>query len=80
MAAGDRHPDKDIRKAIKEAQDAGWQVEKNTGRGHRWGTLRCGHGCKLGIWGTPGQGTTFAKRIREAVKKCPHDLSTKTRP
>ncbi|MGH2781424.1 MAG: hypothetical protein ACRDL4_09335 [Thermoleophilaceae bacterium] len=78
MAKGDRHPDKDIRKAIKEALDAGWNVEKNTGGGHRWGTLRCGRGCKLAVWSTPRQPATIAKRIREAVQKCPHDLSATT--
>lgn len=71
MAKGDRHPDKDIRKAIKEAQDAGWDVEK--GKGHRCGTLSCGHGCKVGVWSTPRRPGDIAKRIREAVQKCPHD-------
>jgi hypothetical protein len=68
VAKGDRHPNKDIRKAIKEAEDAGWQVEKNRGKGHRWGTLFCVHGCKLGVWSTPRQPDTIAKRIREKVK------------
>ena len=72
MAKGDRHPDKDIRKAIKEALDAGWQVEK--GKGHRWGTLMCARGCKVGVWSTPRRPGDIAKRIREAVEKCPHDL------
>lgn len=71
MATGDRHPDKDVRKAVKEAQDAGWQVEK--GKNHRWGTLRCGQGCKLAVWSSPKNPMTMAKRIREAVEKCPHD-------
>jgi hypothetical protein len=73
MAKGDRHPDKDIRKAVKEAQDAGWEVEP--GKNHCWGKLKCGEGCKLAIWSTPLNPGTIAKRIREAVQKCPHDLN-----
>lgn len=75
MGSGDRHPSKDIRKAIKEALDAGWTTKK--GKGHRWGTLYCGEGCKLAVWGSPRNAGTIAKRIREKVAKCPHDL-TKT--
>lgn len=69
---GERHPNKDIRKAIKEAQNEGWTLERSSGGGHRWGTLRCGFGCKIGIWGTPRQPTTSAKRIGEAVQRCSH--------
>jgi hypothetical protein len=72
MAKGNRHPDKDIRKAVKEAEDESWEVQP--GKNHRWGTLICGHGCKFAVWTTPQNPTTFAKRIREHVAKCPHDL------
>lgn len=73
MAKGDRHPNKDIRKAITEARDAGWTVD--AGKNHTWGTLKCGYGCKVAVWSTPRNQTTFAKRIREALQKCPHDLN-----
>jgi len=43
-----RHSDKDIRKAIKLALDAGWTLEE--GKGHRFGTLRCGDGCEVAVW------------------------------
>jgi hypothetical protein len=75
MAQSTRHPDKDIRKAIKDAQDTGWKTEKARGTGHRWGTVSCGHGCAVAISGTPRRPGDIAKRIREAVKKCEHDLS-----
>ena len=74
MAKGDRHPDKDIRKAIRGAQEAGWAVEKAKGAGHRWGTLSCGRGCEVAIWSTPRRPGDMAKRIGEAVKKCDHRL------
>jgi len=53
--------------------DAGWTVE--AGKGHTWGILRCSHGCKLAVWSTPRNPTTIAKRIREAIEECPHDLN-----
>ena len=59
-----------------QALDAGWEVEK--GKNHRWGTLHCGHGCKVGVWSTPRRPETMAKRIREEVRKCPHDPGAPT--
>jgi hypothetical protein len=50
-------------------------VERARGSGHRWGTLSCGCGCAVAIWGTPRRPVDIAKRIREAVKKCDHDLT-----
>jgi hypothetical protein len=69
-----RHPDKDIRKALKLALDAGWSFEE--AKGHRFGTLRCGYGCKVGIWSTPRNPTAHAKRVREGVERCTHDDNT----
>jgi hypothetical protein len=66
-----RHSDKDIRKAIKLALDAGWTLEE--GKGHRFGTLRCDDGCDVAVWSTPRNATTHAKRIRETVQRCPHE-------
>lgn len=76
MANRDHHPDKDIRKAISDAQRAGWTVEKAKGTGHRWGTLSCGQGCGVAIWSTPRRPGDIAKRIREAINRCDHNLRT----
>lgn len=73
MAKGDRHPNKDIRKAVAEAEDAGWTVEP--GKNHTWGRVKCGYGCKVAIWCTPQNPTTIAKRVREAIRKCPHHVN-----
>jgi hypothetical protein len=72
MAQKDRHPDKDIRKAIRDARHAGWTVEKATGAGHRWGTVSCGHGCAVALASTPRRPGDIAKRVREAVEHCEH--------
>lgn len=76
MANKDRHPDKDIRKAIKDAEHAGWKADRSKGAGHRWGTLSCGSGCAVALAGTPRRPADIAKRIREAVKKCDHNPDT----
>ena len=73
MTDAGRHPDKEIRKAIAEAQDAGWDIERAKGKGHRWGTVFCGQGCAVAIWSTPRRPADIAKRVREAVKRCGHD-------
>jgi hypothetical protein len=65
-----RHPNKDIRKALKLARDTGWSFE--AGKGHRFATLRCDAGCEVAVWSTPRNPSTHAKRIREAIERCPH--------
>jgi hypothetical protein len=71
-----RHADKDIRKALKLAQRTSWTFEE--GKGHRFATLRCGAGCEVAVWSTPRNPSTHAKRIREALERCPHDPTTRT--
>lgn len=76
MAHTDRHPHKDIRKAIKDAEHADWKTDRAKGAGHRWGTLSCGSGCEVAIWSTPRRPDDIAKRIREATEKCDHKPGT----
>ncbi len=66
-----RHSSKDIRKALKLASDNGWQTDYGTG--HRFATVRCGSGCEIAVWSTPRNPTTHAKRIHEALHRCPHE-------
>jgi len=72
MAGGNRHPNKEIRKAIVDAERAGWAVAHASGHSHRWGNVSCGRGCEVAIWSTPRRPGDIAKRIREAVRKCDH--------
>jgi len=65
-----RHPNKEIRKALELARQSGWNLQ--AGNGHRFGTVRCGAGCAVAIWSTPRNPSTHAKRIREALARCPH--------
>jgi hypothetical protein len=69
-----RHPNKEIRKALKLAHQSGWSLEE--GKGHRFGTVRCGTGCAVAVWSTPRTPSTHAKRIREALVRCPHRTDT----
>lgn len=65
-----QHPNKEIRKAIRYAEQHGWNFEKS--RGHAFGHLRCGNGCFMPVWSTPRSREIHAKRIRQAVDKCTH--------
>lgn len=80
LATRKRHVNKHIETALKYAESEGWTVELNSGRSaHPWATMKCpyniktcrgGAWCRFGVWGTPTNPETFAKRIRIAVDKC----------
>ncbi len=72
MARRSRHAKKDIERALRYAEDNGWNVESTT-TGHRWGHMACGSGCELSIWSTPKNQGNHAKRLRRAVNGCKHD-------
>jgi len=76
-----RHPDKEVERAIRHAEAAGWRCEKRDGKGHSWGILmcphndkacRCGEFCRISVWSTPRNGTTHAKQIINRVDGCIH--------
>lgn len=79
-----RHPRPQARAALEEARDAGWWFEHSE-KGHAFGRLRCmppdrdpdGTACKVMVFSTSGaaDGSETARVIRDAVRKCPHDLS-----
>ncbi|HEU5244120.1 MAG TPA: hypothetical protein VFU33_06945 [Gaiellaceae bacterium] len=71
MARQQKHPNKDIEKALKAAENAGWTVTPKAS-GHNWGEMKCGSGCRASIWSTPKSPTNHAKQIARAVSKCPH--------
>ncbi|GMR08731.1 MAG: hypothetical protein BMS9Abin26_1738 [Gammaproteobacteria bacterium] len=75
----DKHPDKDIWKAVQFAIDAGWAVKP--GKGHCWGILicshndkecRCGEFCRMSVWRTPRSAGNHAKNILVKVNGCIH--------
>lgn len=72
----EKHPNKEIQKAIAYAVDKNWRLE-NTGKSaHAWGRLKCPEasraGCIISIWSTPRVAEYHAKQIIRAVDKCPH--------
>lgn len=77
MAARTRHPKKDVEQALRFAEDHGWTVVPTTS-GHSWGHMRCPHegqdACQVAIWSTPKNAGNHAKRIRQRVRNCPHQL------
>jgi len=87
--AWSRHPRPQARAALEEARDAGWWFEHSE-RGHAFGRLRCmpperdpdGTACKVMVLSTSGaaDGSDTARVIRDAVRKCPHDLTPPVQP
>jgi hypothetical protein len=76
MSPNERHPDKDVQKALETAAAAGAELEVRRGRGHAWGRLSCGlggeQGCAMMIWSTPKNSHTHARAIAALIRKCPH--------
>lgn len=70
LSPRDEHPNKEIRRALREAKRDGWEIERK--RGHAWGVARCGAGCKISIFSTPKSAENHADQIRRALKRCPH--------
>lgn len=63
-----QHPHKEIRKALKTAGDAGFEVVE-VHKGHVWGKVIAPSGQELKVWSTPRSPETMAKRIREFLRK-----------
>jgi hypothetical protein len=84
IEAWPRHPRPQARAALEEARDAGWWFEHST-KGHAFGRLRCKppdldpdrDGCTMMVLSTSGSadGSDTARFVRDAIRKCPHDLS-----
>ncbi|HAT2016935.1 TPA: hypothetical protein ACT9K3_002632 [Legionella pneumophila] len=77
------HPDKDIKKAIKEAMKYGWTFDKlgKGGNSHAWGQITCpakmkgfnySYWCKIIICSTPRNPSQIAQNILKKVMKCVH--------
>lgn len=73
-----KHPDKNIEKALKHAEDHDWRVEKSDG--HPWGQMYCpynnascsssGEWCRMSIWSTPKNPKNHARQLEKRVNKC----------
>lgn len=81
MARSGVHPNKEVRKALKDMRKAGWTIETAAGgHSHRWGRAVCPHWhvddsgrryrCTRGIDSTPRNAGNHAKRIRRALRRC----------
>lgn len=73
------HPKKDVEKALKDAENQGWDVEDETGH---WGRMFCpnyklddkcrgGLFCRFSISGTPKNTGNHVKQIRSVFERCP---------
>lgn len=71
------HPNKDIEKALKYAEQKGWIIK--VGSSHAWGQMRCpynekscrfGKFCQISIWSTPRNPQSMIRQVRKVVDKC----------
>lgn len=80
MFARPRHPNKEIEKAIQEAESNGWYYKPSGNSAHAWGRLYCPlnnrEGCMMSIWSTPKSANNHANQIRQKIKQCCHLRST----
>lgn len=63
-----RHPHKEVDRALRSAEVAGFEVTMLK-RGHTWGRVRSPGGQELAVWSTPRRAETMARRIREFVRR-----------
>ena len=77
MKKRNKHPNKEIEKAIRHAETKGWRYHETGRSAHAWGRLLCPlqsrDGCSMSIWSTPRSADVYAKQIRNRVDKCPHE-------
>lgn len=72
FAASD-HPDKEVRKALKEIlYDGAFELVK----GGHWGMLRCENGCcQMSVSGSPRNAQRHANDLLREAAKCPRDAN-----
>ena len=75
-----KHPNKEIEKALKYAEANHWRIENS--KGHPFGQMYCpykdanetcesnGKWCRVGIWSTPRNTGSHAKSIKKIVDRC----------
>ena len=75
----ERHPSKEIERALAYAREQGWTVIKSTGgSAHAWGVLRCPGNCpQVSAFSTPKVPENHAKALRRIVDRCPHAVEEK---
>lgn len=70
LAPGD-HPDKDVRKVLKEIlkrKEPSWDLKE----GGHWGTLWCSnHCCQIPVSGSPRNAQRHAQELLRDANKCP---------
>ena len=67
-----RHPKKEVQAGIEYGEGHGWRFEP-AGKGHAWakGYCACGECRIFVVYSTPQNPGNHAKRLRQAVDKCP---------
>lgn len=70
----DKHPKKDVEKALQYAEEHGWTIEPKKKKGHNWGRAWCPEReDSAWIFSTPRNPGDHANFIRRSVIRCPHN-------
>lgn len=79
MARRQKHPNKEIEKAVIYAEKNGWMYKDSGKSAHAWGRLLCPlhtrEGHQMLIWSTPRNSFNHAEQIKRLVDKCQHEVS-----
>lgn len=70
------HSKKEVRRALAEAAEAGFEVKATNTRGHSWGYVDCPDAectMRLYVWSTPKNPNNHAMQIRRFVERHRHD-------
>ena len=74
-----RHPNKEIEKALREADEAGWAYRKPGKSSHVWGRMLLpgnpGEGAEFSVYCSPRNPGNTVKVIRRMVKRFGKDRS-----
>lgn len=76
MARKTKHPNKEIREAIKYADSKGWRIKETGKSSHAFCRLLCPEksidGHTKSVWRTPKVPENHVKEIIKAVDRCNH--------
>jgi hypothetical protein len=76
MIKRQKHPTKEIEKAIVYAEKNGWVYKESGKSSHAWGRLLCPlharEGHQLSVWSTPRNAFNHAQQIKRLVDQCQH--------
>jgi hypothetical protein len=68
------HSKKEVRRALSDAVEAGFEVKESSGHAHSWGHIYCTT-CsqRQAVWSTPADQDVHAEQIRRFIRRHAHE-------